>query len=576
MFTTLTKEETAEDSSATASHGLLLKAGFVRQSSSGIYSMLPLGLRTLEKIETIIDQELKAIGSQKLSLPVLLSAENWKKSGRWNASKGEFFRLKDRRDSDMLLSPTHEEEITQLVASELKSAKQLPIRLYQIGRKYRDEARPRAGLLRGREFVMKDLYTFDASVEDAYASYDLVAKAYQNIFQRIGVPFVVAEADSGNMGGSKSHEYHLISPAGEDTLLTCSSCGYTANEELAIGKLDQQKKVDNVAIDINDNSTPTTAGSSNNSSITHHLGFAALDKEGQQLHSGKIAVVSSPGRAINNVKIEKTLRKYFEEQEIMPTDGMLDLTYTSQNNNNTNDGPNHVFIDDSVQSYTVSGGQLIMHGPDHFRTAAAGDTCASCSSGNALTTVKAIEVGHTFYLGTKYSSTLGCDFLPISTHDRHKQLQQQKQPAEMGCYGIGISRMVATAAEVCHDDRGIVWPGSIAPYRVCIVPTSNNNQDLLNLAETIYDSLEDTAFKVKGRGSSVFYNDVVIDDRKQMFGAKMADAELIGYPFIVVLGKNALQTRTVEVNQRVQGEANVKSKIPIEELGRWLFERQVI
>ncbi|KAI7848299.1 hypothetical protein BDC45DRAFT_450456 [Circinella umbellata] len=582
MFTTLTKEQTAEDN-VTTSHGLLLKGGFVRQSSSGIYSMLPLGLRTLEKIENIIDEELKSIGSQKLALPVLLSAENWKKSGRWNASKGEFFRLKDRRDTDMLLSPTHEEEITQLVAAELKSSKQLPMRLYQIGRKYRDEFRPRAGLLRGREFVMKDLYTFDASVEDAYISYDLVAKAYQNIFQRIGVPFVVAEADSGNMGGSKSHEYHLISPAGEDTLLTCSSCGYTANEELAIGKLPENNdnEVNNVIIDMNDTTT------TNNQASTTQLQFTAFNKEGDSLHNGKATIVTLPGRSVNHIKIEKELRRYLEEQNMMPNDGILDLKSTLDINQQQEEQvlSNHVFIDDSVKSYSLSsssGGQLIMHGPDHFRTASAGDTCASCSNNNnnnnssenkkknALTTVKAIEVGHTFYLGTKYSKTLGCEFLPS---DRQKN--KQKQAAEMGCYGIGISRMVATAAEVCHDDRGIVWPDTIAPYRICIVPTSNNNKELNRLAETIYDTLEDvTLFKVKNRG--LFTNDIVIDDRKQMFGSKMTDAELIGYPFIIVLGKNALEEGIVEVNQRVQGEPNIKNKVPIDQLGQWLFERQII
>ena len=374
---------------------------------------------------------------------------------------------------------------------------------------------------------------------------------------------------------------YYICLAGEDTLLTCSSCGYTANEELAIGKLPENKdnKANNVTININDTTT------TNDQASTRQLKFTAFDKEGESLHTGKAIIVTSPGRSINHIKIEKELRRYLEEQNIMPNDGMLDLTTASEDVNGANQPeqqplPNHVFIDDSVESYSLSsssGGQLIMHGPDHFRTASAGDTCAACNSNNsnennvnALTTVKAIEVGHTFYLGTKYSKTLGCEFLPTD-----RQHNKQKQPAEMGCYGIGISRMVATAAEVCHDDRGIVWPGTISPYRVCIVPTSNNNKDLNKLAETIYDTLEDvTLFKVKNRG--LFVNDVVIDDRKQMFGAKMADAELIGYPFIVVLGKKALEEGMAEVNQRVQGEPNIKNKVPIDQLGQWLFERQVI
>ncbi|KAI9319853.1 hypothetical protein BX666DRAFT_1852745 [Dichotomocladium elegans] len=577
MFTTLTKEQqSAEENSR--SHALLLKGGFVRQSASGIYSMLPLGLRTLGKIEAIIDQELHAIGSQKLALPVLLSAENWKKTGRWNASKGEFFRLKDRRDADMLLSPTHEEEITHLVAQELKSSKQLPIRLYQIGRKYRDEFRPRAGLLRGREFVMKDLYTFDESVDAAYASYDLVARAYRNIFERIGVPFVVAEADTGNMGGSKSHEYHLISPVGEDTLLTCSSCGYTANEELAVGKLPQGTTAHESTIESSSNDVGKALGLS--SRMPAHLSlfrYASLNREGAKVHEGYAAVAVQHGRSVNTLKVEKSLISHLEKSDLLPEGGVLDFTST-ETLSSPSQLPDHVFIDDSVASLVPlvaerEDAAVVVHGPDHFRVTEAGDHCASCEESRPLTTVKAIEVAHAFYLGTRYSAALNCNFFPEKASSKSTSAPV---PAEMGCYGIGISRLVATAAEVCHDDRGIVWPGSIAPYRVCIVPTSNNNAELLGLAEKIYDQLEDAVFKVRGRGTSVFYDDVVIDDRKQMFGAKMADAELIGYPFIVVLGKHALESGVVEVNQRIKGEPNLKTKVPVEKLGAWLFERQML
>ncbi|CDS08335.1 hypothetical protein LRAMOSA02283 [Lichtheimia ramosa] len=570
MFMTMTKEQQSADEAST-SHGLLLKGGFIRQSASGIYSMLPLGLRMLNKIENIIDQELGAIGSQKLALPLLLSAENWKKTGRWNASKGEFFRLKDRRETEMLLSPTHEEEITQLVANELKSSKQLPIRLYQIGRKYRDEFRPRAGLLRGREFVMKDLYTFDESVEAAYHSYDLVANAYQRIFHRIGVPFVVAEADTGNMGGSKSHEYHLISPAGEDTLLSCSNCGYTANEELAVGKLDDSIKNDTTTVAAaKENQVCKALGLVPKTPVTHSLlRFASLDKEGMPVHQGTAVVLARQGRTINMLKVEKTLTTHLQEQQLFTDGGMIDMTMTETIPSPST--PFHLFIDDSIDSLPHVPDHVITHGPDHFRTTEAGDLCASCHhESSKLTTVKAIEVGHTFYLGTKYSSALGCTFLP-------EKRGASPKPAEMGCFGIGISRLVATAAEVCHDDRGIVWPSSIAPYRVCIVPTSNNNAQLLSMAESIYDQLEnDMNWRVKGHAGSVFYDDVVIDDRKQMFGAKMADAELIGYPFIVVLGKHALETGVVEVNQRIKGQANIKTKVPVDELGSWLFERQML
>ncbi|KAI7872999.1 hypothetical protein BDF14DRAFT_1716514 [Spinellus fusiger] len=403
------------------SHALLLKAGFIRQSSSGIYSLLPMGLRTIEKIENIIDEEMQAIGRSLESEDHYKDPYSWKRTGRWRGAQGEFFRLKDRKDSDLLLAPTHEEEITQLVASELRSTKQLPIRLYQIGRKFRDELRPRAGLLRGREFIMKDLYSFDATLQDAYSTYEEVTLAYKAIFGRLGTPFVVAEADSGNMGGSKSHEYHLVSSAGEDTLLTCTGCGYTANEELAVAHLK-----------------------------------APLLKE-----------------------------------RITP-----------------------------------------------------------------LSSVKAIEVGHTFYLGTKYSSALNCGYKTPASPD--------KVPAQMGCYGIGVSRLLSAVAEVHCDDRGLVWPFSIAPYRLCIIPTHDKNTEFQTLANQIYDQLKTVELLKK---------EVTIDDRKSGFGSKMKDAELIGYPYIAVVGQKTLSYQSVEVHKRTKGEKNTVTEIPLHELNAWLQQQ---
>lgn len=390
------------------------------------------------------------------------------------------------------------------------------------------------------------------------------------------------------MGGSKSHEYHLISPgmnkmfrhdisiliyisiAGEDTLLSCSNCGYTANEELAVGKLDDSIKNDTTVAAAKENQVCKALGLVPKVPVTHSLlRFASLDKEGVPLHQGTAVVLARQGRTINMLKVEKTLTTHLQEQQLFTDGGMIDMTMTETIPSPST--PFHLFIDDSIDSLPHVPDHVITHGPDHFRTTEAGDLCASCHhESSKLTTVKAIEVGHTFYLGTKYSSALGCTFLP-------EKRGASPKPAEMGCFGIGISRLVATAAEVCHDDRGIVWPSSIAPYRVCIVPTSNNNAQLLSMAESIYDQLEnDMNWRVKGHAGSVFYDDVVIDDRKQMFGAKMADAELIGYPFIVVLGKHALETGVVEVNQRIKGQANIKTKVPVDELGSWLFERQML
>ncbi|KAF7723352.1 hypothetical protein EC973_002100 [Apophysomyces ossiformis] len=542
------------------------------KSSSGIYSLLPLGLRTVEKLERIIDEEMTAIGCQKLSLPTLLPPENWKKTGRWSGAKGEFFRLKDRKDSEMLLAPTHEEEITNLVASELRSSKQLPIRLYQIGRKYRDELRPRAGLLRGREFVMKDLYTFDASVEDAFTTYNDVSNAYSKIFLRIGVPFVVAEADSGNIGGSRSHEYHLLSNVGEDTLLTCSGCGYTANEELAVGHVPQLPSADispkQALTTVADNTCDTLGLSRNHRSAVQFTFFDYLgtNKEGNAHIRGIAAAVTPKGRTTNVLKVQAELRKHLMKKQSMTDSDTLDMKVC---NKPVEELPNHVFVDNAVAPLceTLSPNERFwLHEPNHFRIAEAGDLCASCS-GHHLTSVKAIEVGHTFYLGTKYSSALQCDFKPSNP-------KADKVPAEMGCYGIGITRLLAAVAEASFDDRGIVWPRSIAPYRVCIVTTDDKNPELQQLADTIYDKLENLSdTRRRGLSRTPFYDNVVIDDRRSGFGSKMKDAELIGYPLIVVLGPKALSRGVIELHERIKGEQNKRAEVSVENLENWVLQR---
>lgn len=362
---------------------------------------------------------------------------------------------------------------------------------------------------------------------------------------------------------------------GEDTLLTCSSCGYTANEELAVGQV--RDEADNSGHASSDDSqidqrTLNALGLSKEQAASLDLSllkFTAFDQAGTENYSGVAAVFTRKGRSVNNVKVESAIIKHLEREQLIREGDVVDLKPTDTLPESSK---MHALLDDSVPSadlYGILKDRAIVHGPDHYRTAEAGDLCKNCAT-HELATVKAIEVGHTFYLGTKYSKALNCMFVPTDAE------ANAAKPAEMGCYGIGISRLLATVAEVCHDDRGIVWPGSIAPYRVCIVPTSNNNPRLEALANQIYDSLENAIFKTKNRGTSIFFNDVIIDDRKSGFGAKMTDAELTGYPFIVVLGKKALSDGIVEVNERVKGSPNVKTDVPIDKLGEWLFERQTI
>ncbi|CAG8617306.1 4319_t:CDS:2, partial [Racocetra persica] len=402
------EESTTEKDGAVKGEGhhLMIRAGLIRQSSSGVYSLLPFALRSLEKLEKIIDQEMRNIGMLETA------ANTWKKTGRWNVTGSELFKLKDRKASDFCLAPTHEEEITQLVANDIFSYRQLPLRLYQTGKKFRDEMRPRAGLLRGREFIMKDLYTFDVTEEAALKTYEEVNEAYKKIFTRIGLPFAVAEADTGIIGGTKSHEFHFLSPAGEDSILSCIRCGYTSNEECAR--------------DINDGCPVCYKNS-----ITSH---------------------------------------------------------------------------DSVNFHP-------------------------------LTSNRAIEVGHTFLLGTKYSDPLKATFAPENPRHNGELLSIQ-----MGCYGIGVSRMIAAVVESSHDSKGIIWPPSIAPYRVCIIP-SGDDPEITEKTRSLYDFLTSECDGLNG--------EILIDDRMNLtFGYRMKDAELLGYPWLMIIGKKFLESGKIEIHER--------------------------
>ncbi|KAH6583142.1 hypothetical protein BASA60_001612 [Batrachochytrium salamandrivorans] len=509
----------SDPSANSASHDLLLRGGFIRQSSAGIYSYLPFGLRVLDKLEAIIDDEMQHIGGQKISLPCLLSSAPWKATGRWETTGPEMFKVKDRKNSEFLLSPTHEEEITSLVASLVSSHRQLPLRLYQIGRKYRDELRPRSGLLRAREFIMKDMYSFDSSEEAALDTYTLVQSAYHRILSRIGIPFVVAEADTGNIGGTRSHEYHFTSSVGEDTVLACSECGYIANEEKAIGVASSSTAE---VVDVNFHKEleahPVRESSVSCASRlvakSPSLSIKYYKLQLQDTEERDLAVVYLSGRTINPLHLKK-----------LPELADLCIKETVAKRVESTDSAGVVVLDESVGNSTVSllksaieksaiPGDVVIQA--NIITAEEGDQCIHCHSqpekpltspngeiskpiSGHLKATRAIEIGHTFYLGTKYSEPLNAKFMS-PTQGQHTII--------MGCYGMGVSRMVSAIVEASHDKNGIIWPLSVAPYKVCIIALpQKNNADNQAKVDAEVQRL------VQVFGSTYGKSNIVVDDR---------------------------------------------------------------
>jgi prolyl-tRNA synthetase len=399
----------------------MLRGGLIRQSAAGIYNYLPLAVKALRKLETLIDNEMTRIEGTKLCFASLTPSHLWKKSGRWDEMGDELWRISDRKKTDFCLGPTHEEIVTDLVASEIQSYKQLPLRLYQITTKFRDEMRPRSGLLRGREFIMKDMYTFDAAEDGALLTYDLVCNAYERILKQLEVPFIKVEGDVGQIGGSMSHEFHIPSECGEDHVITCASCGVSINEAMIIGS-------------------------------------------------------------------------------------------------------------DGARQSVIPGCQQAQ----------------SCQSKGQ----KAIEVGHAFYLGSKYSNLFHATFM-----DDNKE----KHVVQMGCFGIGVSRLLQACIEVLSPSSGdrIVWPSKIAPYQVCIVPLGMERDGsalrLKSQAEALYDTLNSS-------GVSTLDTNVIIDDRVFLSaGVRLADVRLVGYPFLVVLGNQTLNSGLLELQIQYTGETEYLS-----------------
>ncbi|KAF1830614.1 prolyl-tRNA synthetase [Decorospora gaudefroyi] len=503
-----------QDGEQDESHALLIRGGFLRQAHSGVFHLLPLGLRVQNKLEALIDKHMHSIGASKLSLSSITTEGLWRQSGRYSANS-ELLRIKDRRGSGFLLSPTHEEEITALVGGMVHSYKDLPLRLYQIGRKYRDERRPRQGLLRAKEFMMKDLYTFDHSSDAALSTYEAVREAYNNLFNELKLPYLVADADSGNMGGKLSHEYHFVSPKGEDNVWSCNSCAYVANEELVEKRAETTRSHDassmvftGISVDqktaINIHIPPSSDIGSSKKQLWDHVSAHI------NLHAVKKALP-------RDIDIDTGIESSTLASLLPKTTQTIDLYDRSL----------------SASTPTTTSTDLTIIKPH--------DPCPHCTDGT-LHVQRAIEVGHTFHLGTRYSEPLNA---VVASPD-----QNLSSPLHMGCHGIGVSRIIGAVASLLSDTNGVNWPRVIAPYEAILI--TSPSADETHVAE-VYDALY-------GAG----HVDLVLDDRVgKSLGWKLRDADLIGYPVVVVLGRGWKERGEVEVQCRRLG---VKKEVGLEEL----------
>lgn len=547
-----------------STHDILQRLGFVKATDhAGIYHTLPLGLRVQDKLEALIDKHMRSLGAFRLSLSTITSEALWEKTGR--AGGTEFFRLRDRKGTKLLLAPTHEEEITQLV-SEYTSYRMLPMRVYQIGRKYRDERRPRAGLLRGREFLMKDLYTFDATEKAALETYQDVQEAYKALFDELKLPYLIAEADSGSMGGSLSHEYLYPSTTGEDTIIQCSDCNYTANVETASPKIPEHDPAfrptrEQIAVHhsittdrktlINTYYLASSSGPSNPINLAQ---LASLIPDLDPSTPNALELFEQHFTAFDPDRVitKKNKESSVHSQILNIFDAGLPSVLSEASFSNHTDLPSAPsFISDKRIPTTSISRHPTTGNPLRLLRVRSGDSCPKCHSGT-VSAVPAIELAHTFHLGTRYTEPLNAVVnLPDGT----------RAPMQQGCHGIGVSRMIAAIAEGWRDDQGLNWPRVVAPWEVAII--CHPEEERVREAERVYDILAGTD-GVNGEARSGQL-DVVLDDREKSLVWKMNDADMVGFPILCVLGKswNRGEGPGVEVQCRRKG---IKSVVPLESL----------
>ena len=528
------------------SHQYMLKAGMMRKISNGLYAFLPLAWRSIRKIEDIIREEMAKIGCQEIMMPIVQPAELWQENGRWAVFGPEMFKLKDRHDHEYCLGPTHEELITALTRMDTSSYKQLPVSLFQIQNKYRDEKRPRFGLMRSREFIMKDAYTFDADEEGLDKQYKLMYDAYTRIFTRCGLHFRPVIADTGAIGGSGSHEFEVIADAGEADIVYCTSCDFAANVEAV-----QPKAVSQHIHNDKEKELVSTPGQHTISMICEYLHAPVSQSIKAVVYRLDDKVVLAMVRGDHEVNEVRLQNIYHAVNVGMASDEDLKacgLTagYISPIGLKTSDKFD-IVVDASVMEMEdayCGGNQKDMHyihvNPkrdfpnvrvDTIRLIDTHDVCPVC--GGHIEMKKGIEVGQVFKLGTKYSEALGCNFLDQNG---------KSHPMVMGCYGIGVTRTVAASIEQNHDEDGIIWPINIAPYEAVIVPFNTKDEEVMKVAKELYEALNTSR------------DEIVLDDRKGRAGPKFKDADLIGYPVRVTIGKKLKENGTVEIKIRRTGE----------------------
>ncbi|NLY66475.1 MAG: proline--tRNA ligase [Tissierellia bacterium] len=537
------------------SHQLLLRAGMIRKLVSGVYSYLPLGYRVIKKIENIVREEMDNIGCQELLMSAIQPRELWEESGRWSDFGPEMFRLKDRNEREFCLGPTHEEYFTDLIKNEVNSYKQLPLYLYQIQTKYRDEKRPRFGVIRAREFIMKDAYSFDKDEEGMKESYKKMWEAYEKIFTRLKLDFRVVEGDSGAMGGSDSHEFVALAETGEGVIAYCDHCDYAATDEKAkvvyrVESDEEEKEMEKVY-------TPGVT------TIEGLEEFFSMEKNkfGKALvyvAAGEPVVVIVPGdRELNETKLLNYLR--IPEHELAMADEAVIEEISGAKKGFTGpvglkDGV-RIIVDSRItkmKNLIVGGNETDYHiknvnyGRDFegeivedLLLVEEGDICPKC--GKSLKMDRGIEVGNIFQLGTKYSESLNAKFLDENGKEK---------PFIMGSYGVGVSRSVAAIVEQHHDEHGIIWPLAVAPYHVIITVVNSKNEEQIQLGEKIYGKLKDAGIEV------------LLDDRKERAGVKFNDRDLIGIPIRITVGKKAGEN-IVEYSLR---KDNAKEEIAVDEV----------
>lgn len=531
-----------------ASHQLLLRAGFIRKTTAGVYSYLPLARRVIRKIENIVREEMERAGGQEVLLPIIQPKEIWEKSGRWSVYGDEMFRLTDRHNRGFALGPTHEEIITTLVDAEVHSYRDLPLLLYQIQNKYRDEIRPRFGLMRGREFIMKDLYSFDEDYEGLDVSYKKMYAAYLAIYERMNLNYRVVEADSGAIGGNESHEFMVLAESGECTILYCETCDYAANVEKAVCSAPDEPPAPS---DLRALEKIATPGVRTIQDLVNALGKPKNEQVKTLMYDADgeiVAVVLRGDRELNEIKLKNYLGC---NQLFMADEGSVrEICAAGFGSLGPVGLKTKIYLDREVihlQNFSCGANEDDYHfinvnvGRDFvpeavvdLRNAVEGDPCPVC--GSSLGAMRGIEVGHIFKLGTKYSDVLEANY---------RNAEGEEKAMVMGCYGIGISRTMAAAVEQNNDSNGIIWPIPIAPYHVIIIPVNSKKDDQMQAAQDIYEKLIQSGIEV------------ILDDRDERAGVKFKDADLIGIPVKITIGPKSLQEKQVEVKKRWEGETKL-------------------